>query len=123
MFEGYEEGLVEGMARLICRDMAGMNPVQVSYDYYVTAYRALALVLETSVERLWRELWQHPTGAVRAAFVDVVDRAQRRRPGESLTSAERSRLAGQADAMFGTDRVHRRPDESVLARTWRLAFR
>jgi hypothetical protein len=122
-FEGYEEGLAEGLARVICREKAGMNPIQVSYDYYVAAYRALALAFETSVERLWRELWQHATGAVRAAFVDVVDAAHRRQSGTALRATERSRLAGQADAIFGTDRLRNRPDESVLVQTWRLAFR
>jgi hypothetical protein len=47
LHEGYEEGLVEGLARYVVRDMAGLRPLERSYGFYVVAYEALAGLLGT----------------------------------------------------------------------------
>lgn len=41
-FSGYEEGLAEGLARLIVQGKAGMVPPGQSYRWYVEAYRGAA---------------------------------------------------------------------------------
>jgi hypothetical protein len=122
-YRGYEEGMVEGLARLVTRVQAGMNPLEVSYGYYVTAYHALASILTVPVEPLWRELWQRPTGEVRAGFVPAVDAAHLAGTGRPLTSVERARLLGVADTLFRSDRSGDLPDESVMGIVWRAVFR
>ncbi len=46
---GYEEGMVEGLARVLTRDRAGIDPPGTSYNYYVAAYRSLAMAFEIQV--------------------------------------------------------------------------
>lgn len=80
-FSGLEEGLAEGVARLIVREKAGMNPVETSYQYFVAAYRTLTEVFGIDAERLWRRLWIQPAGAVRGVLVDAVDAERREQSG------------------------------------------
>ena len=120
---GYEEGLVEGLARRITRDKAGMNPLEPSYDYYVQAYRCLARLLGDDVEQLWRELWRFPTGQVRLEFVGVVLGRLRRISGYAMTAIQRSRLQVVADRFFSTSRLWDQPDEGTMIQVWRSVFR
>jgi len=48
---GYEEGMVEGLARYVVRDMAGLRPLERSYRFYVAAFEALASLLGTPPRR------------------------------------------------------------------------
>lgn len=122
---GFEEGMVEGLARLITREKAGLDPSDTSYAYYVAAYRALARAGDLDVEELWRALWQHPTGMVRGNFVGTIEMLRRSGTGESLTTAQNVRLQGIADLVFGSDRVDftaDEPTEGTLTSLWRAAF-
>jgi hypothetical protein len=121
---GYEEGMVEGLARLATRDKAAMRTLDSSYPYYVTAYRALAAVSGVEVETLWRALWVHPMGEVRSAFVGAVDYLRSRATGRPLRQAQRLRLQGLADRMFDSVRSGAaEPSQSVVERTWGMVFR
>ena len=122
-FRGFEEGLVEALARLGTRDKAGMTITAVSYQYYVESYRALGEVLSIDLEGFLRRLWQFPTGRVRAAFVGIVDGEQRARRGVALSTLQHTRLQTVADILFGSDRINRQPDEGVLRALWQGVFR
>jgi hypothetical protein len=56
MWRGFEEGMVEGLARSVTGTAAGITVADPSYVYYVEAYRALARVAGIDAERLWRAL-------------------------------------------------------------------
>lgn len=121
---GFEEGMIEGLARLATGEWAAMQILEASYDYYVRAYEALARVLRIEVEQFWRALWIHPVGEVRLAFVGVVDVLRERAMGGGLSLSERSRLQGLADQIFSSGRSGlARPDEATLERTWEVVFR
>jgi hypothetical protein len=109
-FRGFEEGMVEGLTRHVTRDRAGMSLPDMSYDYYVQAYQTLAPELGIAVEQLWRELWQHPTGAVRSAFGGTVETVYRSTTGQAVTASQRARLRGVADQLFSAARSNDRPD-------------
>lgn len=121
-FKGYEEGMAEGLARLIVQEKAGMRPSEASYAYFVYAYRTLTGAFGIDVERLWRELWRFPVGRVRESFPDVVSRlaAERTAP---LTSAQQGRLRAVADTLFATSRMNQMPHEGALMAAWRTALR
>ena len=121
---GYEEGMVEGLARIVTREKAAIRIVESSYDYYVRAYEALGAVVGVDAEQFWRELWRYPTGEVRSAMFDVADRVWQRAAGHRLTAAQRRRLQGVADQMFGPSRASvRAPDAGDLRAAWRVVFR
>jgi hypothetical protein len=120
---GYEEGLAEGLARVVTRAKAGMRATGGTFDYYVAVYEVLAQVLEVNVELLWRELWQHPTGQVRAAFVDIVTAAYLRRGGRQRTAVDWGRLQSIADSHFRLDRARATADDGILRRLWNMVLR
>lgn len=107
---GYEEGLVEGLARLVVQDKAGVTTLDLAYEGYVRAYRALARVLGVSAEQVWRDLWQVGLGGVRAAFPSVVT---------SLRGDETQALLDVADQLFATTRLAADVADSQLERIWR----
>jgi hypothetical protein len=119
---GYEEGMVEGLARLVTRDLAGMQPLATAYTYYVEAYRSLSQVTGISVERLWRALWQYPRGHVRDAFVDTVDEIIVHAGGPALTGAQHSDLRGWADRFFSRSRFNDVTDPSGMISRWQSVF-
>jgi hypothetical protein len=121
-FRGFEEGMVEGLTRHVTRDRAGMSLPDMSYDYYVRAYQTLAPELGIAVEQLWRELWQHPTGAVRSAFGGTVETVYRSTTGQAMTASQRARLGGVADRLFSAVPSNDCPDPRVLAAIWRTVF-
>lgn len=121
-WQGYEEGMVEGLARLVTRTKAGMHSSALSYDYFVAAYRALATAVGADVEALWRSLWKLRTGDVRAGFTDAVDAARRGSAGQALTPEQRRRLRAVADQLFASTRKDERAAEDAAARLWRLAL-
>lgn len=122
-FRGYEEGMVEGLARELVREKARMDPREQSYDYYVTAYRALDGAAGIEPARLWRRLWATPAGEVRGAFVDAVDALREESTRLTLASEQRTRLQSAADRLFASERVSWVPDERVILRMWSLGLR
>jgi hypothetical protein len=120
---GYEEGMVEGLARIVTGEKAGMKPGMVSFDYYVQAYAALARACAIGVEALWRALWQFPAGAVRAEFGDALTRSFRQAHGRALTPTQRAALWSLADQHFDSDRLARVPNDVLLTASWKVALR
>jgi hypothetical protein len=120
---GYEEGLAEGLARLVARAKAGMNPRESSYQYYVSGYRTLGRAFDIEPERLWRRIWIRPLGQVRASFVHVVDELRYEGTGERFTAAQRACLLAVADQVFDSDRANRTGDEDAMMPLWETVTR
>jgi hypothetical protein len=120
---GYEEGLVEGLARLLTRDGAGMDIPETSYNYYVVGYQTLAAVADVDLEQLWRVLWQQPAGRVRTVFARTVADLRRERRGQALTPNQAARLRSVGDQVFQTQRQNAVPSEPALNAVWRTVFR
>jgi hypothetical protein len=120
---GYEEGMVEGLARLVLSQMARMPLLGGEFEYYVQGYQALAVATGVDVERIWRALWQYPPGAVRAEFPDVVASLAAGRGQARWESPRRRRLQAMADQIFGSSRARARPDTGILRTMWEAALR
>jgi hypothetical protein len=120
--QGYEEGMVEALARLVTREKGGMRPLELSYAYYVAAYQALPAAAGIDAERWLRSLWQNRTGEVRASFVDVLDGSRWRTVGERLTETQRRRVRAIADQVFSTARINYPPTVDELESLWRIAL-
>jgi hypothetical protein len=120
---GYEEGLADGLARVATAAKAGLPEEESAYDYLVEAYRALGRVGGIDVERLWRALWHHPQGEVRAHFVAAVEQMRQERASSRLEPRQRSRLIAVADRVFAAGHQRDRPDPAVLVRLWETVFR
>jgi hypothetical protein len=125
-FPGYEEGMVEGLARLITRDMAGMRPTESAHTPYVQAYQTLAQVIGCSAEQLWRALWRYPRGYVHTAFADTIDQICITLKGTPLTALQRNQLRGTANDLFhrGFSRISSAfsPDIDEMTRKWTAVF-
>ncbi len=104
-FSGYEEGLVEGLARSLLRDQLGIREIAGTFEHPVAAYRGLALVLRVDLEQLWRRLWQTPPGAVRAAFPDIVADLYQSETGAQLLPPQVARCAELPTRCFGRGRA------------------
>jgi len=96
MYQGYEEGLVEGLARWMTRDKAGMAFVS-TYASYVRAYEVLADVLGIETVALWRRLWRYPFGQVRSAFPEEIGPIWYTHTKRQIMPG---RLQGVADRLF-----------------------
>jgi hypothetical protein len=123
LFQGYEEGLVELLARLVVRDMYGLHPLERSYEYYVAAYETLAQVAQVSADALCRSLWLCPTGSVRRNFVDSLDSTRHERIGLLLSIGQRARLRAAADQVFATSRRGDVPGRDAMLAMWRIALK
>jgi hypothetical protein len=114
---GYEEGMVSGLAHQILR-LQGVGLVgEVSFPYYVEAYRALAYELDLDVARLWGALWARRPGEVRRAFPSVVASLS------PLTPRQQSNLGVTADVHFDSSRAERSPNHEILRHLWKQALR
>ena len=122
-WRGYEEGLAEGLARIVARDLAGLDPVQLTYRYYVAAYETLCEASGVDHEGLLRALWRHPLGAVRQSFAATVDALRQGRSLPPLTQHQRGVLRTAADRQFGNDRIDHDPNRSTMLIVWRGVFR
>jgi hypothetical protein len=120
---GYEEGMVEGLARFVVRDAAGLRPLERSYAYYVAAYETLASLIGVEVTAVWRRLWRFPAGQARQAFVDEIAAALRASSQEPFTADQRRRLAGAADQLFATTRRDYPVARDAMLALWRMALR
>lgn len=119
---GFEEGMVEGLTRLIVVEGLGLLPGIVSYDFYVATYRTLATVLGLDTERLWRALWMYPVGGVRERFLSVIERLLEEQAQRPLSVGPRARLSAGALRYFSTGRTYDQPDERQQIAVWRRAI-
>jgi hypothetical protein len=122
-WKGYEEGLAEGLARIVTRGRAGLDPFQPTYQYHVAVYETLAEAADIEYETLLRTLWQQPIGRVRGALVDAVDAGRQARALPDLTEAQRAAIASVADSQFISTNENRVPSRQVIMRLWRRGFR
>lgn len=116
---GFEEGVVEGLTRSIAVDWLGLRPIIASYDFYVAAYRSLAIVLSVDVERLWRMLWAFPAGEIRVGLVLTAGRILRENGRPSLRPSQQGRLSLFGARHFSSDRANDQPNEQTLVSIWR----
>lgn len=121
---GYEEGQVEGLARLVTGERAAMQGVERtrSYECYVVAYRTLAAAVGVAAERLWRALWAYPTGAVRAGFVRTISAVSDAAMARAIPASRGGVLQAVADQMFASARQVDRPSMDAMLTTWRMAL-
>jgi hypothetical protein len=119
---GFEEGLVEGLARTVVRDAAGLHPLERSYAYYVAAYETLASALGIDPMLLWRRLWRFPTGRVRAVFASEVENALSAAAKPPLAAGQRRRLAAVADRLFASSRRDYPVSRDAMLAVWRTAI-
>ncbi len=117
---GYEEGMVEGLTRSVVLVGAGIDAAPGPFDYYVEAYRSLAVVVGLDVEAIWRDLWMHPMGAVRSVLPAVVDQRWRDVNGPGIL--QRERLMGVANRLFSRTRRNDMPDSAMMAALWRTVL-
>jgi hypothetical protein len=101
-YVGYEEGMVEGLTRLVCRERAGMQTVGGAYDYYVRCYESLASHLRIERETLYRAVWNSPPGGVRSAFFDALNTAMFIMHGRRLEQRLREPITRAADVLFSS---------------------
>lgn len=99
-YVGYEEGMVEGLTRFVCRERAGMQAVGGAYDYYVRCYESLATHLRVEPETLYRAVWVSPPGGVRVRFSDALDTAVFATHGRRLEQWLMEPIMKAADVLF-----------------------
>ncbi len=121
-FPGFEEGLVEGLARSLLEQHAGFPAIAGSFDYYVAGYRALVAALEFEPDLIWQAMWRVRPGDVRGSLPVVLDALNRQQTGSRLEATRLSKLAGVADTIFSAQRSKQRPDEAQLSRLWKVAL-
>jgi hypothetical protein len=120
---GYEEGLAEGLARIVVRGRAGLDPFQPTYNFHVAVYETLAEAAGVDYEDLLRLLWRQPAGRVRAGLVDAIDEGRRARSLPALTDDQRDKLMVAADRQFMSENSVREPSRQVMLILWRSVFR
>lgn len=119
---GYEEGLVETLVRFVLRETIGREISNQLLDYHAAAWAALALELEVPLDYLARTAWEMDPGAVRTAYVQVIDAVLRGTPHEPLTDRQRGSLKAIADQLFASERARYTPNVEHLRRLWRMAL-
>lgn len=124
-FPGFEEGLAEGITRLISRQV-GFVPGLQAYGRYVQTYEVLAQLIGVSPETIYRGLYPLPNGSVMDHFVSEID-ALRTATGElPLTVVQRGRLERVARRLFARTSF-REPSsarsQNSIWQAWRRAFR
>ncbi|MBT9260159.1 MAG: hypothetical protein KM310_10495 [Clostridiales bacterium] len=73
-YPGYEEGMVDGLARILVRRLTGFRVAyDHPYDNYVNAMTGFARALGMKPEDLMRRLWIQPIGLVRAELERVIE--------------------------------------------------
>ena len=122
-WSGYEEGLADGLARIIVRGRAGLDPSEPTYRHPVMVYETLAAAADIDYEHLLRTLSRQPAGRVRGALLDAIDAGRRARSLPVLTDAQRSMLATIADTQFATTNSAREPSREVMLTLWRRGLR
>ena len=121
-YRGFEEGMVEGLARQLVVDGLGMRPVLASYSSYVDAYRALSDALGAPSGELWTALWELPAGELSEGFVPTVGTVLDRVGATSLSSRQQIGLFARARTVFASANAVRPPDGTMLVNLWREAL-
>jgi len=111
---GYEEGMTEGLTHRLLISQ-GVTQVDVSFPFYVTAYEEIARMLGIDVVTLWRGLWRHQSGSVRASFISIVNLTLIQSRRDILTMRQRERLQLATDTLFSTHHRNDRPDRRAIA--------
>lgn len=120
-FPGFEEGLAEGVTRLVS-GQAGFVPGLHAYGRYVQAYEVLARVMGVSPETIYRGLYRLPNGSVMDGFGFEVDTLRVTTGEPSLTPDRRGRLDRVARRLFARAYV-REPASARLQNSIRQAWR
>jgi hypothetical protein len=124
LFRGFEEGLAEGIARLVSRQ-AGFIPGLPTYGRYVQTYEALADVIGVTVEAIYRRLYVLSYGSVMARFSAEIDALRVESGAPRLTAEQRGRLELAARQLFDARLAQQSaaPRHRTHARqTWRRAL-
>ena len=121
-WEGYEEGLADGMANVLCGWAGATIPEATDYVAYVQAYQTLTAVLQISMWTLLRRLWEFPTGRVREGLPSVVEAWYRELTGRGLSSDAAGRLQSTADTLFATGRTALDRSDREVEALWRGAL-
>lgn len=123
-FPGFEEGLAEGITRLLSHQ-AGFVPGLPTYGRYVQTYQALADVLGISPDAIYRSLFRLANGSVMDGFVTEVNAIRAATGQPPLTAEQRGRLDRAARRLFDIayefDPASARLRNSIR-RAWRRAF-
>ena len=117
-YQGYEEGLVEGLARWMTRDKAGMVYVA-AYGAYIRAYESLAAVLGVETNALWHHLWRYPFGEVRSVFSGEIGHIWYTRTGRQIVEERLQRIA---DRLFSLQERTPAHSDADLTALWREAL-
>jgi hypothetical protein len=118
-WEGYEEGLADGMANVLCNWAGAIILETTDYVAYVQAYRTLAATLQMSMWALLRRPWHFPTGQVRAGLLTVVKEWYRQSMGGQLPQEATRRFEGVADSLFATGRTELELSDREVEERWR----
>lgn len=98
-FRGFEEGLAEGIARMVSHQ-AGLVPGLPTYGRYVQTYEVLADVIGATAETIYRRLYLLPYGSVMAGFAVEIDGLRVESGAPRLTREQRGRLERTACRLF-----------------------
>lgn len=118
---GYEEGLADGLAGLVCQG-AGMDTVETAYGPYVRAYSALARVLDWDAWALLGQLWELPFGRVRNGLLQVAQNRWIAISDAELSMTRQENLRAAADLLFAPSQLTRNASDSALVDQWRAAL-
>jgi hypothetical protein len=124
-FPGFEEGLAEGVARLISR-RGSLRPGLHVYGRYVQAYEELAHVIGVNPETIYSRLYHRANGSVMDAFVSDIDTLQRADGAPPMTPDQRGRLDRTAKRLFDVAHEHESASARLrmtMRRAWRRACR
>lgn len=124
-FSGFEEGLAEGITRLVSRQ-ARFVPGLPVYGRFVQTYEELAHVLGISPEAIYRRLYLLANGAVMDGFVAEIGAIRRATGMPPITPEQRGRLERTARRLF--DLAYEQDPASArlrdpIRRAWRRALR
>lgn len=124
-FPGFEEGLAEGVTRMLSRQ-AGFTPALPTYGRYVQTYEELAYVLGVSPEMIYRGLYRLANGSVMDGFVSELDAIRQTAGMPAMTQEQRGRLDHTARQLF--DLAYEQQPASArsrapIRRAWRRALR
>jgi hypothetical protein len=120
-FAGFEEGLAEGITRLVSR-WVGFVPGLPSYGRYVQTYEVLADLIGISPEAMYRRLYTLVNGSVMNGFANEIDTLRSETGRPPLTVEQRDRLENTAKQVFA--RAHLSdPASSLLGGRIRQAWR
>jgi hypothetical protein len=123
-FRGFEEGLAEGITRMVSQ-RAGFIPGLPTYGRYVQTYEVLADVLGMAADAIYRRLYALPYGSVMNGFSAEIDALHEGIGAPRFNQEQRGRLERAARRLF--DIAYQQAPASGVARgsirrSWRRAL-